>query len=165
MSQREQSRLEVEMLTQLGPRPFGEGSEPPPEKFSALLRAAIADARSLDRNRYGANHTLYHAPRELYPQCFVCLGGAMLAGTLGLPVESHVQLTDLPWRWACALSALNLARQGKYNEAVEMHMDSEASFDGYIPTPAFPQFRGWFQFDRHLESQERAVTMLEAVGF
>ena len=82
--------------------------------------------------------------------------------------SKQVQLTDLPWRWAYALSAINLARQGKYNEAVQMHMDRsiDANKDVLdIPTPAFPQFRDWFQFDRHLESQDKAVTMLEAAGF
>lgn len=52
-----------------------------PEKMSALLRVAVADARKLAHDpRYKLDMGLFHAQRE--NRCHVCMAGAVMACTL-----------------------------------------------------------------------------------
>lgn len=55
----------------------------PPRNLSALIRIAVRDARALDRREFTANA---HDWLRVHPHtCRVCLTGAVMAGTLGMP--------------------------------------------------------------------------------
>ena len=98
---------------------------PPPGKLSDLLDLAIADARKLDRNHYKPLWSTWHAPGDKAGQCMMCLGGSIIAGTLGCPIDTNVELTTKKRRsplttsiddelWRKALWALDFARGGDW---------------------------------------------------
>ena len=90
---------------------------PPPAKLSDLLELAIADARRLDHALYTPMWMTWHRPRPLDGKCMVCIAGAVIAGTLGCPAGTSIDIatsdstdpqstTITDERWRRALNTL-----------------------------------------------------------
>ena len=153
---------------------------PPPEKLSALLDLAIADARGLDRARYTPVWMTWHRPRPLDGKCMVCLAGAVIAGTLGCAAGTTIDIatsesadpqstTITDERWRRALWALDSAREGHWRDAFRAlhgtHPDGEL-YDALeaLPDPADPEFSDWDKLDTHLASLAAGANKLRQLG-
>ena len=163
---------------------------PPPESLAALLRQAIRDARSLDRSVYWPAYDTWHEPdfeyhhlvdieRGFWPvsdvpdsRCHVCLGGAIIAGTLGVGPRQYAapnggRMTPL---WNRALSALDHIRRGRYIEAALTRYGVENVTESLreqllgLPEPAKLDFRDWDDFNEHLDSLDGIADRLERIG-
>ena len=145
-----------------------------PATMADLLRQAIADARALSRDDYTPDYeTWHHVPRDTAygddDTCHMCLGGAMIAGTLGVEGGEHVDPGDIAdERWSRALVALDSIRKGDYLKAHMYFYNSLHNPGGQvlsgIPEPSAQRFLGWPQFERHLRSLEAVADALEERG-
>lgn len=154
---------------------------PPPKKLSDLIDLAINDARNLNRDRYTPLWSTWHEPHEEPGRCMMCLAGSVIAGTLGYPIGTTVEVTtkelattttaatvdDDGWRealwaldsaregdWIGAFSALhgNYPEDGVYESLEQMDPACETEFDS------------WETLDTHLESMTERVTRLREMG-
>ena len=66
----------------------------PPTKLSDLIDLAIRDGRGLDPNVYAPDASRWHEPSPDSGQCYVCLAGAVIAGTLGANPAEEVGRTS-----------------------------------------------------------------------
>lgn len=153
---------------------------PPPEKLSDLLDLAIADARRLDRSRYAPNFTVWHQPRPDGKTCMVCLGGAVIAGTLRQPPNLNVEPCSTSTRdpdvsgiddhrWRRTLWTLDAARAGKWTDAFRLLHGHEAEVElrqklEAIPEPVGTEFEGWRRLDAHLASLADRASRLRENG-
>ena len=139
----------------------------PPDTISELIRLAVAAARKLDDRVYWPSWKDWHVAGHLtddMERCFVCLGGAVIAGTLGgKPGESLCPI-NFSLAWDRAFTALDLIRQGNHNDAyrvfrsglVSSMPDEEVpSWVHTIPAPLYSRFTEWDSFGAHLDSLER----------
>jgi hypothetical protein len=103
-----------------------------PDKLSALIRVALADLRKVEADsRYVVNMHRWHKP--VGEVCQVCLAGAVMAQSLGIDPERHVEWpTNLATGGAEAkMLALDCARQGDVlNALYELDVDAEEAWDG-----------------------------------
>lgn len=153
---------------------------PPPARLSELLELAIADARRLDHDRYTPMWMTWHRPRRLDGKCMVCLAGAVIAGTLGCPTGTSIDIatsdsadpkstTISDKRWRHALWALDSAREGDWLDAFRAlhgaHPDGEL-YDAVeaIPAPADIEFNDWNKLDTHLASLTVRANELRELG-
>ena len=145
------------------------------DSLADLVRAAIDDARKLDRRIYIPDSDYWHQPsrtedRENVPdgKCFICLAGARIAGGMGIaPGKEYFPVTDADDDDYDRLRALDSARTGQWAEAY-YHL-SQPGREGAIrdalvniPKPVDAHFWQWEEFDRHLESLEQIAGTLEA---
>ncbi len=153
---------------------------PPPAKLSDLLELAIADARRLDHALYTPMWMTWHRPRPLDGKCMVCIAGAVIAGTLGCPAGTSIDIatsdstdpqstTITDERWRRALWALDFAREGHWLDAFQalhgtcpdrlLHERLEA-----LPVPAEVEFHDWNQLATHLVSLASCANELRELG-
>ena len=153
---------------------------PPPEKLSDLLELAIADARKLDHDHYVPDWSVWHRPRPLDNKCQICLAGAVIAGTLGCPAGTDIDIftvdeTDpesinvTDERWQKALGALDSAREGHWLTAVEAlqgdcHDTNVIEKLDDLGPAAHSEFGDWCQFNRHLNSLKQCASQLRELG-
>ena len=163
----------------------------PPEKLSELIRLAVKDARSLDRNDYYPHFNYYHAyfddTRPLLDgngdaidpvdyneddppmgyQCFVCNAGAIISGELGADLLTNCDPSCYP-KWMDCLKAVDMVRYGYYGSAAAwMRMPQSIVakvYDAHIPPPVHDDFIGWDEFDLHLDDLELVSDQLENIG-
>ena len=110
---------------------------PLPDTLADLLECAVNDMNGLDRTRYTPKGSDWHKhnqvgvadPDREAMHCTVCLGGAVLAGTLRLPIDTHpdvvFRLVDFdPERGytetGLRLRALDCLRTGNIPEAAKL---------------------------------------------
>ena len=106
-----------------------------PTKPSELIRLALADLRACERDdRYVVDMGDWHRPsmddREV---CRVCLAGAVLAQTLGLPREHAISTEDLAGYGSSvqgALLALDFFRRGEIANGLDwLHHDQSEEWE------------------------------------
>ena len=150
-------------------------SPKPPKHLSDLMLLAVKDARSLPRNQYTPNAYTFHAPNIFgnKPTCQVCDAGAIIAGTLRAPLGEHFTPSNFP-EWRTALEALDCARTGDYNDAINLlrygvGMDGGGDPDGFnwqkYSAPVASNFEDWEAFDMHLDSLQDIAMKLKEDGF
>lgn len=91
-----------------------------PATPSALIRAATADARSLDRERYVPYSGTWHNPHLQDGDeavCDVCNAGAVIAARAGLPASSMADPEDFDAPTRRKLLAINQFRAGRVGTA------------------------------------------------
>ena len=153
---------------------------PPPAKLSDLIELAIADARRLDRTRYTPMWLTWHRPSPRNGKCMVCLGGAVVAGTLECPTDTEIDIsthqdkapesvaiTDETWRHA--LWALDSSREGDWLEAFRALHGSYPEGELYdaleaLSAPADTEFNDWDKLDAHLGSLACRAKQLRKLG-
>ena len=101
-----------------------------PEKFSELIRLAVADARSLDRTHYVPSSSVEYV-EDVDDEdvddtcCEVSLAGSVLVGTLRSldrgNVTQHPSKSDYP-EWSSALITLGCVQRGEFSEGLGLHM-------------------------------------------
>ncbi len=152
---------------------------PPPGKLSELIDLAIADARRIDRGDYLPLASAWHDPVPGH-RCMICLAGAVIAGTLGCPKDTQVEIgwaasetpgtttiTEGPWQ--DALFALNDARAGNWPEALRTLGQTPADEADWqqlyrITKPVSADFHDWPQFNSHLDSLADRAKQLREIG-
>ena len=138
-----------------------------PSTLAGLLEAAILDARSLDRNIYVPYHDeWHHASNHNY--CEVCLGGALMAGTLNLSPRVTLSPHMLSHETEVKLDALDFIRCGLWKQAFDLihnRVPSRAISDLLfaLPAPPFGNFTGWIEFNAHLDSLEELLPALRNI--
>lgn len=150
-----------------------------PATLSALIRAAIAEARRLDPSVYQPNHEFWHAPCPA--ACFVCDAGAVIAGLLipasdDLSPTSTVYPEELPREWHDALLALDFARSGRLHEALASFFQAHDPGAPFDPAPfhtvdrtvfrflgpnVYSDYTNWTAFHAHLDYMEQVASQLE----
>ncbi|MCY4499242.1 MAG: hypothetical protein OXC14_18405, partial [Rhodospirillaceae bacterium] len=98
--------------------------ELPTDSLAELIRAAIADAETLDRAKYRPTAAIWHAPEHAPqrhlpkgPRCRVCLAGAVIAGRLDGDIKREISPGNYTVETYDALYALDCARKGDWPEA------------------------------------------------
>ena len=154
---------------------------PVPEKFSDLIRLAIADARSLDRTRYAPSSSISFpsGDEDSDDRCAVNLAGSVLVGTLRSldrrKVRQHPSDSDYP-EWSSALITLGSIERGSFPEAMGLHMeDLNLSTDavmevinaigGPLLGTIVSDFESWEEFDRHLAGLDVIANILQELGY
>lgn len=101
-----------------------------PEEFSkaplsAVIRVALDDLARVEADpRYKVDMQWWHTPRGNRGICHVCLAGAVMAGTLGIPSDqdvatlSEVMSGDVASFVRERLMALNMVRRGDIGDAL-----------------------------------------------
>ena len=155
----------------------------PTDSLAKLIRVAIKDARSLDRDMFHPNYAEWLTKPQAYRQadmldyalpakkCLVCLAGAAIAGQFDydlLPKETEPTDELFTVEEERALKALDHVRIGRYEDAyyrLGLHgmalVAGEALSLGELPPPNNSQFKGWGAFDSHLQSLEGIADKLE----
>ena len=138
-----------------------------PDTMACLLGSAIADARTLDRTCYTPHYDKWHRSGA-HTNCFVCLAGALIAGTLEIPPTDTVTLDSFDNRTRSLLAALDYMRYGQWSSAFTAIYRQEAPLPilyklQQIPSPSNSSFYGWEDFDRHLASLESLLPLLREV--
>lgn len=138
-----------------------------PDTMACLLGTAIDDARTLDRTCYTPHYDKWHRA-GVNTTCFVCLGGAMIAGTLEIPPTDSVTIDSFDNRTRSLLAALDDMRNGRWNAAFTAIYRQEAPLPilhklQQIPAPSHSSFYGWKDFDAHLNSLERLLPLLREI--
>ena len=87
----------------------------PPRLLSDIISLGLSDMEALDPEVYELNDDEWHFP-DKDGKCHVCLAGAVIARTIGIPPSVFASPSDLP-PWETALIALNFARRGHYVRA------------------------------------------------
>ena len=102
-----------------------------PTKQWAMLQLALADFDVISKDpRYQINMGSWHEPglvrdkfNQVTPICFVCLAGAVMAGTFKQSPHRDLLPRDFSTDWSYVFSALDDMRKGWYstniNEASE----------------------------------------------
>ena len=154
---------------------------PVPEKFSDLIRLAIADARSLDRTCYVPSSSISFPSGDEADDrdCLVNLAGSVLVGTLGSldrsDVRRHPSDSDYP-EWSSVLITLGSIQMGEFCEAWGLHTDDlglstdavteviNAIGSPFIGT-IVSDFESWEEFDSHLAGLEVVANIFEELGY
>ncbi|MCY3671167.1 MAG: hypothetical protein OXH14_08805 [Alphaproteobacteria bacterium] len=153
-----------------------------PATPSALIRAAIAEARRLDPSVYQPKYHTWHSSDPA--ACFICDAGAVVAGTLIPASESFTVNTScypnyFPHAWEQALHAIDAARCGYIGDALaylQRAHDPGAPFD----PAAFSEindavlealgpncnatYTDWPTFNAHLAYMERLAEHLDTIN-
>lgn len=147
-----------------------------PSALSALLRAAAAAGRGLDRNRYTPFAGVWHDPGPGANsaghdnwRCNVCLAGAVMSGSLQARREFFLRPEDYPPETAERLIAIEYARDGDLIGAcIRLGCELTAAAVGRLSAidgASYKQFTSWHEFDRFLSEIERVAGELETIGF
>ena len=146
-----------------------------PKRPSLLLKTALRDAATLDRDLYIPSYSTYHAVFNLLESrsCNVCLAGMAIAGTLGWPqTEAWVMSMREREPNNDQLLALDYMRVGSWEGAfgilgIPPDLVPSTLLRRYgLESPlSYSMFRTWSEFDRHSEWQWENVRLLEAAGW
>ena len=122
----------------------------PVTDLPALIRVAIEDMNSLDREEYSPCSSCWHG--VWVDSCHVCLAGGVLAGTMGIEVGESVKPLFQDRNTEKALMALNCVRVGLYENAYEhLRLGAPNGLDS-VQKPREPHFEGWAQAESHVNS-------------
>ena len=151
-----------------------------PDTLADLLDAACDDMMGLEREFYRPNGLVWHRGIDPSGPCEVCLGGAMLAGTLKLDQRADQDEVDAAVRFGGLrgkLKALDAIRRGAVCEAArhlygEHHpnrhrCDKVARDDLELMTAIvrvadFANFYSWDGFDAALPHYRKLADHLRA---
>lgn len=76
----------------------------PPDKQWQLLELAYADFKSVEMDpAYRVDMMVFHTKNPWYPECYVCLAGAVMARTLQVPINTITTPIDFTSGWKAAL--------------------------------------------------------------
>lgn len=95
-----------------------------PRKLSSLLRAAVTDAQTLQKDpRYTLNMGMYHQAAS--KTCYVCMAGAVMARRLECaPNETVIPDRQRLGKWESRLLAIDAMRKGHFEYAArQLRMD------------------------------------------
>ena len=81
-----------------------------PDTLHELLGVAIKDMSGLNRRLYRPSASVWHAGDDHH--CLVCLGGAVMAGSLRVGHSEHRDVSEFPRRVSKKLIALDVLRGG-----------------------------------------------------
>ena len=151
-----------------------------PPRPSDLIDLAVSDFRSLDRDRYIPNSSIYHTRDRTTSLCHVCLAGAVIAGTLGIPQEKRATPSDLTtegrisfndFKRLMALDAARAARWRTMFNTLGMDPDRLPERDQVIiqlqdqtERNAAHTFLGWPELHTHLEHMQNCSRILRKAG-
>lgn len=142
-----------------------------PKKLSAAIRLALDDLAKVERSKtYSVNMGVWHDPTYPEPKCTVCLAGAVMAGTLGVPPDRYASPSShwgvntkpksFPLSWQRVLNALNTARSGYVNLALSvMHPRTADAEPMYIAVPQYSADRPGFK-----RAMRKMAKQLEGLG-
>ena len=153
----------------------------PPTKLSDLIDLAVRDGERLDPNVYVPNAGVWHEPaQDEREQCYVCLAGAVIAGTLGANPAQEVRPSEFP-KWNTALVALDHARKGDYAYAIDMlkegtvagsmaflssmSEEEQLKIGQEVPIPDHSEFQSMDSFLDHLKELEDIAEALRRIGY
>ena len=136
-------------------------------RLHEILAAAIEDARGLDREAYTPDFSTWHTPYADCDgdSCSVCLGGAVIAGRCGVPIDEMIEPGDLGTETCRRLIALDSIRTGDWCEAWSgFHVTVAVPEDiKHLPGPKCGLFTDWNTFDRNINSLEDILPKLREI--
>lgn len=138
----------------------------PTDSLADLIRAAVEDARRLNRGRYFPQADVWHSP-STEGTCHICVAGAAIAGRLDAPMRHYSPDDFTDDDISGALHALDNAREGRWGDAYDALAQprrARAMWDGAEENMAMledGEFQGWEAFDSHLECLEQAANALD----
>lgn len=147
-----------------------------PTTLSELILVGVRDMEALDPARYEPRFGVWHEPAMSSDACYVCLAGAVMAGTLGADIDRNYNAEDYDLLTCRQLYALDHARTGSYYRALALLSDDP---DGLAVTPVqgaaidrerenFPvahrDFRSWDEARLFCGEMRDAAQRLAAVG-
>lgn len=152
-----------------------------PDTLSGLLETACDDMNALDRLRYVPNSLLWHNGTGLEERfCEVCLGGAAMAGTLGIARETANGTVAAMVRFGMEghkITAIDCLRRGQIKTAawaLKWHPDSIAQAMAFeqrddarellTDVGAVSSFYSWQHWDNAEPRYRRLVTLLRTHG-
>ena len=158
---------------------LADSAGPPPDTLHELVGLAIRDCKSLDRKAFFPEAQDWHEAVLRYDEkeyiCHGCFAGAVMAGTLAVPVDITCEAWDFSRLWAKALAALDLVRAGEHYDAYEELLgahgksycdisDTIAMGLHAIAAPPESSFRGWDEFDEFLHGMEYVAAEFRKLG-
>ena len=131
-----------------------------------LIELAIEDAGKLNREVYIPIYRSFHSYEPVPLVCEICLGGAIIAGTLKHDPKSDL-LDNVFNVFYSQLRALDYVRNGRYKNAAEV-LEYELSIEQVnalyeLPSPVETRFTTWKEFDLHLESLKEITKQIREV--
>jgi hypothetical protein len=139
-----------------------------PNKLSALLRLAVADAQKCEAmpDVYTLDMLVWHAPKN--DRCAVCMAGAVIAQTLGVrPDQEREPGLDFEDHTENALDAINSMRGGYFRIAAEvLSVDMANGAGAALDDAATVVRKAYVDGDRIApwSTYLRAAEILEAAG-
>lgn len=147
-----------------------------PDLPSALIRVAIKDAAQLDQDRYSPDWRDWHVPilhAEDEGVCVICAAGAVIAGTLGAPIDKLREPCDFDEDTNSKLRALDCFRMGQVIHGVNLMGHPSTGLpgsNGEIPGGVYgalsrsAEFINWHGFKRSLDALGKLADYLEGIG-
>ena len=142
---------------------------------SALIRHAVKDSRSLNRDVYSPAFGAWHRYSIEKSKCFICFAGAVIAGSLGGNFKNDAFPVNFP-KEKKRLVALDYFRRGMFSVVwwrVGMdELGTETGSDNSqkclkelqtIKSSVFA-FESWEEYDTFLEDMEKAADVFEKYG-
>ena len=142
-----------------------------PDRFSELIRVAIADAGKLDRSIYRPYAYQWHRPVTSNPQhrCNVCTAGAVIAGTLDADPSEDWFPGMFDQDTEAKLNALDGLRDGSLSCGAELGvpaLDTLGVTRAQMDTlRALSGYSDWCGFDAHLGALDSVADTLHAAGY
>ena len=139
-----------------------------PSTLGDLLRAAITDARSLDKRAYLPYSVNWHFASKHGP-CEVCLAGCLIAGRLRNSPSQHFCPGHFPNDIKHKLRAVDCMRRGDWHSAYAFLYEPLDDNDPLVtrlqqvPHHDHSNFYGWRRFEKHLASLESLLPSLEEI--
>lgn len=131
---------------------------------SKLIRLALKDLRKVELStEYKVNMDDWHVPANKYENasaCFVCLAGAVMAGTLDADIKSDIVPQDFTGN-RDALIALDEFRSGQITWAFDsLAIPIPVGMEYVIPMPAYEEKPEQFH-----EAMEYLASEFESRGY
>ncbi len=140
-------------------------------KLSDLLFKAIPILREFPRSGpYFPYHVTWHRPSDENPDeiSFACLAGLYAAALDWVkPFQEIWTETEPTGEQRDILHALDDSRCGHYQSAqrcLGIPLEERIPLEESPDSPEEPHFKGWDEFDRHLDSLEKRARQLKAKG-
>ena len=138
-----------------------------PDTLYELLAVAINDARQLNPHAYCPSSKRWHRSR-MGSHCEVCLAGSIIARTYRSSPNLDILPTMFSLRIRKKLCAIDNMRCGKWLHAYLMLYETAAPLAIEkrlldLPKPTYIDFKGWLQFNTHLDSLEPIMYKLRAI--
>lgn len=120
-----------------------------PNKPSALIRLAINDLNAIEKqkDKYSINMTEWHSPNYMEDTCAVCLAGSVMANTLKLDSNEHLdadEVEDISIQ--NKLYAINSFRIGQIKEGVEqLNLKMPLYLNNEVPIVSYASNKSTFK--------------------
>ena len=137
-----------------------------PDTLHETLTLAVNDARKLDRRLYRPDFFYWHSPWN--DVCLVCLAGCIIAGSLSFNRHQEMLPSSIDHTTDNKLQAVNCCRIGDWSHAFDVFHNHKPSIElmarlECLDAPEMFEFKGWEQFDAHLESLEAIIPALREI--